>query len=69
MNPILIKNSIHKAGNIVKLNSIIIKIDKTAPELVMQFDPNAKQIKGSGEDSVSGIDTVTQTTTGPTVKD
>jgi len=61
--------SIDKAGNTEEPKLIEIKIDKTAPELTMQFDPNTKEAVGSGEDNTSGIDSVNQTNSSLTAKD
>ncbi len=61
--------SIDRAGNMEESKEITIKIDKTAPELIMQFDPQTKKLVGSGEDIHSGIENVNQTQTDLTVTD
>ncbi len=46
-----------------------VKIDKIAPELIISFNTQTRLLQGAGEDDLSGIDTVTQTGTGLTIKD
>jgi hypothetical protein len=46
--------SVDKAGNAESLHQLPIRIDKTAPEAVVQFDPTTQDIAVIGKDALSG---------------
>ncbi|MBU3979586.1 hypothetical protein KJ980_04315 [Patescibacteria group bacterium] len=61
--------SVDKAGNAEEPKEIDIKIDKIAPEISLQFNPDTKQIEAKGKDAGSGVDSVNQTDKEITVQD
>src|SRR5690348_2909276 len=51
--------SIDKIGNKENPQTIIFTIDKTAPEFMIQFDPNIKDIRFTGTDNISASNNIT----------
>jgi len=50
--------SADKAGNNEQEQTIIFTIDKTPPEAIIEFDQNAKDLKFSGTDNISGSSSI-----------
>ncbi len=77
-NPVLISTeginnvyyySVDKAGNQEKPKELNVKIDATAPEIIVRFNPEIKLLQATGRDEESGIGTVIQTDKVIIVKD
>lgn len=49
-------NSTDRAQNVEANQSLEVKIDKTAPEVAISYDPHADEIVVTGSDSLSGVD-------------
>lgn len=62
-------HSIDQAGNEEEPKGFEVKIDKTLPEISVQFNPSTKLLEATGIDSGSGIESVAQTDNGITVQD
>ncbi len=65
----IIYYSTDKAGNTEQPKELEVKIDKKSPELTIQFNPKIRQLEGSGEDNLSGIESLNQTDTTIIAKD
>lgn len=65
----ILYRSVDRAGNEEAPKELEIKIDTTPPEISLQFDLQAKQLKGNGADSLSGIHQIVQDTEQITVLD
>ncbi len=61
--------SVDNSGNTEKPTEMEIAIDKTPPELFVGFNPEKKQLQGTGEDTLSGINTILQTDTDIAARD
>jgi hypothetical protein len=49
-------HSIDRSQNVESAKHLVVRIDKTAPEAVISFDPIANEIIVTGRDGLSGVD-------------
>jgi hypothetical protein len=52
----LLYHSIDRSQNVEAAKELIVRIDKTPPEEVITYDPNAHRIVVTGRDALSGVD-------------
>lgn len=51
----LLYRSLDRAGNLEQARTLAVRLDKTAPEAALQFDPATKDLVVAGIDALSGV--------------